>query len=126
MSAFIVSRKVINHVVWAMTQEGRFFDTGSEATPAVRTALGRELYGINARAVSQRYSEKEKYLTYAWVDETPDPVVAFKACECFLYQCSEGDVPDSDLFKRVEAACNALARDIVTKLPAYDAAPWGG
>ena len=51
---------------------------------------------------------------------------AFKSLQCYLYQCSEGDVPDSEFFKEVDKFQGQLANKIITKLPEYEGMIWGG
>jgi hypothetical protein len=83
------------------------------------TALGRELYRMNQAAVIARYGDRPNDSYQAipdytfrepregeeadWrvtVEESP----ASSAVACLLHQCSEGDVPNWPLFKRLEAA----------------------
>lgn len=49
----------------------------------------------------------------------------YKAISCLLYQCSEGNVPETSLFGELAKLRNDLAGIIVCGLPEYEAAPWG-
>ena len=52
-------------------------------------------------------------------------VEALKALRCVIYQCSEGDIPDTSLlYKRMTDRANALCREIVSDLPEYEQAAW--
>ena len=92
--------------------------------------LYRVLEAMNAESLKQRYGDGlENNIAEA------DPVIplygAFnkfeilKAIRCFLYQCAEGDVPETELYKAVEALSNDLAYDIINEMPEYENAVWG-
>ena len=49
----------------------------------------------------------------------------FKAIHCLLYQCCEGNVPNSPLYDELNHAAGELAHRIVQDLPEYDKASWG-
>ena len=40
------------------------------------------------------------------------------------YQCSEGNVPEHELYKRLEKAVNHLRYEIISNLPEYREAQW--
>lgn len=48
-----------------------------------------------------------------------------KSIDCYLYQCSEGNVPESALYKAVEDIRAMLANWIIRNTIAYNAANWG-
>lgn len=50
---------------------------------------------------------------------------ALKSLRCWLYQCSEGNVPEQPLFKALERYAGDLAFHIVAELPGWNAAEWG-
>lgn len=122
MSAFMVDKKTIDRVITGMQTVG---DGGRERTED-ESELGVELLAMNARAMNARYGDEIELEDYRF---TPRPLDSrcqlFKAMRCFLYQCSEGDVPEESLFKRVAKAADALCHEIVTALPQYDRAEWG-
>ena len=91
---------------------------------------------MNARAIQSRYGAgRTADEVKAWEKEL-DPIAcspgqdfkarvqAYKSFRCFLYQCSEGDVPLSPLYKAVEAAADYLAAEIVPEIPEYEEAKW--
>lgn len=55
----------------------------------------------------------------------PRPCVAHKALRSWLYQCGEGTIPETELYKKMERVCYCLSNDIVSKLPEWEAAAWG-
>lgn len=109
MSAFIVAVETIDRVVMAMRPNG---------SHAEQTRLGRQLLDMNVRAVCARYGSVEDANLaepYNYTARVPrlaanaaDDFVVLKALRCFLYQCSEGDVPQSTLFHVVSAAADVL------------------
>jgi hypothetical protein len=49
----------------------------------------------------------------------------FKSLQCFLYQCSEGNVPDRPLFKALQDVEAFLAPTVNQDSPKYNVAVWG-
>src|SRR4051812_1158656 len=76
--------------------------------------LGRDLYALNREAVRQRYGTADPVPEYRFRPPGDVPKVQlYKSLRCLLYQCSEGDVPETALYRRVEERANGLAREIV-------------
>ncbi len=48
-----------------------------------------------------------------------------KKIECFIYQCTEGDTPDTELYKGIEQLSRYLMAYIVHNTPEWNAALWG-
>ena len=67
------------------------------------STYGRRLINLNKQALRSRYGEKVSRTDYAYRTPRHDSVQTYKSIQCFLYQCTEGDVPSSDLFKEIEA-----------------------
>lgn len=137
MSAFVVSRKTIDHVVTAILATGKPFagvqtyteshyggrfpfvqtsastraDNG-ELTQEAATKIGRALYAMNEDAVEERYEDRardyfglecEEARFYSFTEVTRlSRVQAFKSLSCLLYQCSEGTIDQTPLFKELE------------------------
>jgi hypothetical protein len=108
--------------------------------------LHKALYDLNEEAFCQRYpgndGERTRYpenigfkgftnQEYNQITVYPHPIdrealiPAYKATKCLLYQCSEGDVEETPLFKALEAFCTALAKDYSESSTGYLAAKWG-
>ena len=104
--------------------------------------LGRALWGMNINAVSQRYSDcvhatsvdDDGKCTVTGKHQLPGPVpnpnphdYEFKAIPIskkaaigsayseFNYQCLEGDVPETDLFKALQSMIGGMAVGIITE-----------
>ncbi len=146
MSAFVVSTETMDRVVNAICHVGKygrviesFAGIGTDA-PGAGTEIGRRLFAMNIRAVRQRYGERardtwtlDQHRTYR---HTPLPsplpmsyselIDAVKAMDCLAYQCAEGDVPRSRLFKELGAAIGLVSHYIICGGPEYDRAPWDG
>lgn len=151
MSAFVVSTDCMDRCVRAICGKGqdgpilRIFAYQPVYEPDAPTAIGSALFAMNINAVQQRYPDTvanpANMPGWAGCAAMPDLyryphrinlpmqrkdwVISLKALQCLQYQCSEGNVPDTDLFREMEAAIGTVACHIVSMLPEYDAAPWG-
>jgi hypothetical protein len=99
--------------------------------------LGRELVAMNARAIMARYDEDP--LGKDWQSWMPAPdiydnlrpntavtqIQAVKSLKCYLYQCSEGDVPKEKLYNMLKKIEGATIRAIVENSQEYQDADWG-
>lgn len=150
MSAYVVEDKVINQVIsWIVTPrrdgdpifEIILKETGHDLrTKNGRAALGKAMFELNCTAVEQRYGDKSasdfRPLNYRYIDQeslgggliimgTPvTSVQAYKSLACWDYQCSEGDVPDTPLYKAMARVACEMAHIIVRSLPAWEQAAW--
>jgi len=120
MSAFIVEPETIGIVARVVCNE-------SERTyPEKMTNLVNALWEMNERAVDDRYGA-QPFGPYIRPDVRVPGITssdmrspfgslpkgrAFRATSCYLYQCSEGDVPELPLYRRVKDALNRLAHSI--------------
>lgn len=48
-----------------------------------------------------------------------------KALDCFLYQCCEGTIDETENYLAVQHIRGNLAGDLAQSMPAYDRASWG-
>jgi len=90
------------------------------------------LQTMNAEAVVAYYGTERLYPeeTTLWLVDTvrraaTRPVSTYKALDCYLYQCCEGDIPSSPLYLWLHEQQTKLAHSIMRHLPEYEAAPWG-
>ena len=142
MSAFVVSDITITKILSAIYCDHATHPAASDyflekhnvkrGSLSEVEALGRKLLGMNQAAVNHRYNDDEAMPHYEFTPIWPCStnrkallVGAYKAIRCLIYQCSEGDVPEWDLFKFLEELGTRLAMGIVNELPEYDAADWG-
>lgn len=129
MSAFIVTQDTINRIVTTVTlSRFRFIEIelaelGLADHPGV---LGRALLEMNVDAVNQRYGDNTNplVLPYRWSPQPVNKIQGYKSLQCWLYQCSEGNVPQQKLFQVMERFGHLLADEIISALPAYENAEW--
>jgi hypothetical protein len=148
MSAFIVLPCVIDKIVSRIAKSypnsiGRHDPVGSvvravicnprldpswEDGRAALQQLGQDMLALNERAVGCRYPDHEAGppREYHWTERhgTAD-IVALKALDCWLYQCSEGDCPSDPLYQTMTKLSREMARAILRESPEYQAAAWG-
>ena len=145
MSAYMVEDKTINKIVAGIEYcvkhgDGSRFPTFQQSyliafglTNVNRESLeklGHILFDMNIESINQRYGEGEaetfRPLDYQYhVEPPPLAVHLYKALQCFTYQCYEGDVPETTIYKTLEEFIRDLAQHIVYQLPDYNKAPWG-
>jgi hypothetical protein len=135
MSAYIVEATTINRIVTLVGDEFRknpfLRDTAKQFTVDVvregwKQRLAQAMYDINVEAVNQRYNEENTRKDFVY---TPVPygsrITAFKSLQCWMYQCKEGTVPQTSLYRYFEELKKQIAINIVMDLPEYDKAQWG-
>ena len=96
----------------------------ADAMLAMNIDAFRQRYGMRALLVQDLDSvdlDARNWQPVAAFSE----VQFFKSLQCFLYQCSEGDVDETPLYKALDAIRDLLAPSINQASAAYDAAEWG-
>jgi len=138
MSAFVVEDKTINRIVSFLVfdRDGDWprkvikDETGCDlSTHEGQKALGQAMFDLNCHAVNQRYGEGDaerfRPLDYAYRLENASRMQVYKSLGCWLYQCCEGDVPDTSLlYATMSRVKHLLADAIVCSLPEYDKCGW--
>lgn len=124
MSAFIVSNKTMNQALEAMrlcgfNHHGIYLDD-----PDDNQKLGEKLLELNAKAVAQRYKEPEQKTDFKFEWSECNEFQALKSLQCLIYQCSEGNVPETELYKILKECESSLQQLIIDELPRYKAAKW--
>jgi len=140
MSSFMVGDETINNVVsYIRRQEGQYAKTISEAGYNVLDVdleedawvdLAEDMFKLNIQGVDARYGkgEAEKFRNLNFVSQFVTGVTAvqaYKSLSCWLYQCSEGSIPETKFFCQMVELRKELAMDIVEGLPEHDKAIWG-
>jgi len=137
MSCYIVEDATINNIVNALFYQ---HDIHEKCVYAMRrkatvfsgiTAedLAKCMAEINFMAVNYRYQERAEKMIgdsyeYSRTFKRLDMVQFFKSLQCFLYQCDEGDINQTPLFKALEYVANDMASHIVHGLAEYKEANW--
>lgn len=131
MSTYIVDNATIDDLVLAQSLEPygalwlrdlyHIYLCSAEAQ-----RLAADMYAMNVRAVNGRYGDDTPEGPYAFGGgNLRGRIATYKALRCYLYQCSEGDVPEEPLYKALDTWAQRLADEIISALPEYEAAPWG-
>lgn len=138
MSAFVVQDEIINRII-SCIKMGRNMeyirkelkDAGYDLENGDCSKLGDDMFKLNCQAVDERYGEGEakgfRELNYKYMFNmyASNKTYAYKALGCWLYQCSEGNVPESTLYKLMESIQNRIACHIVDYSKEYEQANWG-
>jgi hypothetical protein len=140
MSAFMVEDQTINKVVTWLTREvsHNFPDMDWIAhkygvdlvSEKWDEKLAHAMFQLNCDGVNARYGKDEaenfRPLNFTYKREIyHSSVQVLKSLRCWMYQCSEGDVPQTKLYRFFEEVGNYLALHIIMDLPEYDEAEWG-
>ena len=113
MSSFIVNDKTINRILTFMNrwdfagnskEKFSFWKLSGEYNSEEEreeelSRIGLILKDLNARAVFQRYAEKEQKQEFKYKIETCNIFQAYQHIRCLTYQMAEGDIPKTDLYK---------------------------
>ena len=145
MSAYIVDNETINDIVSflyfdAWTNSGPTFGELAKRLKSIgydltreecQDALAYEMFDMNREAVIYRYDQETVDDTwpieYEWQfnSQPRNMVETYKALQCWLYQCLEGDVPNHTLYKTMQKVQEDMAYMIISSLPEYKKAAWG-
>jgi hypothetical protein len=138
MSAFLVGEKTINKILTELDKSVRIASTWAEkevesklgidcSDPDWKTKLGQKMWDLNQLSLYYRYGDQKKELVYIYQTVPCPKVQALKALHCWLYQCSEGNIPeDSKLYNFFEKViAPEWPEYLVMRTPEYDNAEWG-
>ena len=156
MSSFIVENKTINRIVnfcfWEhdgylkheiereLKEIGIIlhgFNDDKDTDNALKK-FGEELLKLNITAFYVRYEKsqfdvkkeiEEALIGYKYEDTPLKDRGIFqvlKSIKCFLYQCSEGDIPEkSNLYKCLRNIEGNIEKHIIGEIPEFNNAEWG-
>lgn len=121
MSAYMVEDNTINNIV-SYLDKGQGMDLTRVDldiflnSDEAKQAFGQSLFDMNCEAVDSRYGEGEsesfRDMTYRFTRTLPQIAQAYQSTRCLIYQCSEGDVPESSLFKQLTEISNVIAHKL--------------
>jgi hypothetical protein len=118
MSAFLVGYETIDRILsWMICRKKM-----DEKTAHV---FGQEMLNMNAEAVNQRYDEGNVMLGYKFRFRHASIFQALKSLQCWLYQCSEGNVPDRESYKKFRELESEIMDEIISDMKEYEQAEWG-
>jgi hypothetical protein len=116
MSAFMVTTETMHRVVSAMVE--------SYASVAQCDALGRRLFEMNKAALMERYGEAEEVPEYKWDHRDASLLDSYRAVACLVYQCSEGKIPETQLYRDLDRVSDLLAHQIAGDAATAAKVPW--
>lgn len=150
MSSFIVLDTTLNSIACAVYRDDdagyirrQLADSEGINTPE---ELGAALRSMNHAAVTARYRADAVSLVFLaaprhntciadtlfpTTDYTFRPVIPrhnihlIKSLDCYLYQCSEGAIPERPLYKILREYQRGLAMAVVRNHAAWDTGSWG-
>ena len=104
----------------------------SQAVPVINPIDSKVLFGVmeamNDQALNERYGDEPGTNVSTYPNNVSKPAnmpALYKSLQCYLYQCCEGKVPETELYKTLENICNTFAKAIIQDLPEYETAVWG-
>jgi hypothetical protein len=135
MSAFVVQDQTINNIVnWlCMSERGRWNHTWLSRETNLDfsdyQAVGQALFDMNVFAVEARYGQGEakefRPLDYQHKIAFHENLIqSYKSLQCLLYQCSEGDIPETPLYKAMTELKQIIADEIIGNMAEYNKAKW--
>lgn len=146
MSAYVVDQKTIERILtWLDGSEGMssralLLDAIDVRDPSdLRNEIGKALWRMNVEAVMQRYPDTRdgtdlpgpiefvpaQIETADFGTELVTTGQAYKSTSCLLYQCSEGDVPETPLYEALRVVERTLAGFLAEDHPEVKVAEWG-
>lgn len=140
MSSFFVGNQQISKLANTLHRVSPRLngDVASRLPPSAEE-LAFDLYKMNIDALAHRYqdwSEMVEPFEYnetlgfnVWSDsdaktEERELAQMYQSMMCYLYQCSEGEVGESKLFKDVQHLHSSLAHNIARRFAKENGAKW--
>jgi len=131
MSAYVVQDTVINEIVtwlasprhdWERRIVEEALDQQGKIGANFEEQLGNAMFELNCNAVDQRYGDNQakefRPLDYTFKTEySGSNYHVYDQIGCWIYQCSEGDVPESSkLYQAIESIYNNMAHTFFRNL----------
>ena len=111
--------------VWAVSIVVGDLERYAEAREAVVNRFVERVKLANAEALQARYDDKVEITPTNYRKGRDMSALCFyKQLQCVRYQLSEGDVPDSKIYAKLEKLMSAIAEYVVDHLDEYDKYPW--
>ncbi len=88
--------------------------------------LGQRMKVLNKKAWNYRYNKSGDFGLFKFDDSINEKDIyqILKSLQCFLYQCSEGEIPQEDLYKTLQNIEEILINHIISNLEDYKKAKW--
>jgi hypothetical protein len=130
MSAYVVGDETINRILAWLRIHQRYQSEDPEIKAlGIGMGLGQALKDLNRAAVTCRYpaskAEGNGVFHYSAKTGTPSGYQMAKSVNCLAYQCAEGPISETPLFKWLEQLGNEVCHKIVRESGEYEEAEWG-
>jgi len=141
MSSFIVTNQTISNILslffWKRRKYCFEYQIENELNLKEEKdfkEFGKQLLKLNIEATNQRYPNnpyltskeaKKRIASFKWSDNLKNDMQGLKSLHCFLYQCSEGNIPETELYKTLKTISHRIKDAIIAEIPAYNKAEWG-
>jgi hypothetical protein len=129
MSAFLVKNSTLSKLADAL----RRYDEDLYEEYKTDYDLAKDLYEMNVQALKERYEDPSdlirpfEFTDEYWLDiehNPKDKAQFLMSLACYLYQCFEGEVPKSALYKKLEDIDWRLSHEIAMKWAEEQGAEW--
>ena len=95
--------------------------------------MGKRLLRMNIKATEQRYLQpyltksevRKRIRSFKYQFVVVSDIQAFKSLSCFLYQCMEGKIEKTKLYRQMREIQTELGFKILKNLKEYENAEWG-
>lgn len=136
MSSFMISTDCMNNIINGLFWNNEFKDLHKylfkdqqlhESNDFLK--LSEKLFLLNQKAVFSRYNDKPnsdyaQIPKFKWKDKSVSDMQFLKSMECLRYQCYEGNIPKTKLFKWLDRVIAAFQNHVIYKIPEYTKAKW--
>src|SRR4051812_24091883 len=105
MSAFLVENTTISKILTVLEKSVRQSEWIKTKTieelsidffhPKWQAQVGQKMLDLNQRALGYRYGDPKQHLKYTFNPVSCTKIQALKALQCWLYQCAEGNIPET-------------------------------
>ncbi len=129
MSAYLCDDKHISQIADFLCYHNGVFHPSYWRSGHTPEVIAQRLYEMNCAALGARYGDRyETGSKVQYVSSTLHVPLGqtLKSLECFRYQCSEGEVPKTELYEMLTRAIDALMGEILQACcPEYRNGKWG-
>lgn len=133
MSTFAVGTHTINRIIHTLKYcdlpgvAEKLKDAGYNLTiTELAERLANDMFLLNCQAVDYRCGTANTITpsTITLRDCQCSKIQGVKSLDCWLYQCTEGSIPNTALYRLMKEIRNYLTKAIISSLPEYSNAEW--
>ena len=132
MSSFMISAETLGRAVYPIARGEKYFPVAAAQAlgttpddPSLTEHLTLAMRELNECAVCERYKGALPSVAVAIRPRCCTLVQSYKSLKCWLYHCSEGDIPEtSALYQGMRKLASLYAKEIVEASKDYEKADW--